>query len=84
MGREVVLVLDSEWAEIPRVAGRIVRVATTGTFALVDDGGATAIHVPLAVVLAVRRPHFTEPLDTCEPVPPDTLDGQLVLVYPDG
>lgn len=75
------LVLDREWAVVPRVSGRVVYVATTDTFASVDDGGGDPIHVPLAVVLAVRRPHFSEPLDVAAIPEPDTSSAQLRLDF---
>lgn len=60
--REVVLVLDEEYADLPRVQGPVVRVAVTPVAATILDR-VGEILVPLGVVLAVRRPHFTEPND---------------------
>jgi hypothetical protein len=62
-GRTVVLALDATVCISPRVGGRVVYVAVTGAYALVDDGERTPLHVPLTVVLGVRRPHFSEPTD---------------------
>lgn len=77
--REVV-VTAGRW----RVRGFVAHVAPTGAFAMVWDGR-DEVHVPLAQVGAVRRPHFTEPMDGAavpRPAPRRALPmlpGQLAL-----
>jgi hypothetical protein len=58
--RRVVLAL-SERCIIPRIEGYVEHVSPTGAVAYVEGW-----HVPLADVLAVSRPHFTE----TAPIPP--------------
>lgn len=60
--REVSLALDRR-ASLPRVRGTVDHVAASGVFVLVSDGGAEPVHVPVALILSVRLPHFTEPAD---------------------
>lgn len=78
--REVVVVLD-EGCLIPRVRGTVEHVAPTGAFVRIHDGAATPWHVPCALILAVRKPHFHEPLD--EPVQlaldVEPMPGQMPL-----
>lgn len=38
----------------PRVTGRLMTIATSGAFALLDDGGREPLHVPLDAVLRVH------------------------------
>lgn len=78
LGRVLVLSLD-ERCVIPRVRGTVCRVATTGAFVLMDDGRGDPVHVPCALIRAIRRPHFSEPNDA-EPhqlTLDDELPGQL-------
>lgn len=70
--REVILRFDDR-AAFPRVRGRVRHVAASGVFVQIDDGRVDAVddrgrklgpvHVPTAIILSVRTPHFTEPLD---------------------
>jgi hypothetical protein len=83
--REVVLVLGRAAGRPPRVRGYVQHVAATGAFALVWDGGGES-HVPLALVRAVRRPHFHEARDggavappPLRPRAPAQLPGQLTM-----
>lgn len=92
-GREVIAVLDPEWAGQPRVRGYVVWVAPSGAAVRIDDGGVSVsldgrevvgLHVPLAAVLNVRRPHFLEDGDAARPdrgAPArlEALPGQLDL-----
>src|SRR5258708_2874420 len=83
LGREIVLVLDPEFTELPRVRGTVAGVAVTGAFVLVNDGlSGGPIHVPCLAILAIRRPHFTEdpPIECPAADAPD--DGQLSLFAP--
>lgn len=85
--REVVVV----WAD-GRMRGYVVHVASTDAYALlwtevkVDTKGRRVLgerHVPLEIVLAVRRPHHSAPEDgvaVTPPPPPEpiiTTPGQL-------
>jgi hypothetical protein len=82
LGRTVVLVLDRDHTVVPRVGGRIVEVAASDAYVRVDDGLGDAIHVPLVVVLAVRRRHFHEPVDSLVDLPgrdDPPLAGQMLL-----
>lgn len=81
LGREVVLRLDAERCTVPRVRGTVSHVAPTGAFVLMRDEREGDLHVPCSLILAIRRPHFTEPLDAPEPSPEEEgqLPGQLRL-----
>lgn len=69
------------WAD-GRVRGYVEHVAPTDSFVLVWDG-AGVMHVPLALGLSVRRPHFSVPEDGARVAPrcrsgvPVQLVGQL-------
>lgn len=82
--REVVVVLMPAADRPRRLRGYVQRVAATDAYALVWDGVAEA-HVPLALVLAVRSPHFSAPEDGDPVGPPPVrvvralLEGQLSL-----
>ena len=81
-GKEVVVVLDPDLHPVvPRIRGRVVYVSPTGAVAEVDDGtSGGAYSVPCAAVLAIRTPHFTEPLDALPPAEPaEVFPGQLPL-----
>jgi hypothetical protein len=78
--RQVALVLKAG-----RVRGYVEHVAATGAYALVWDGR-DVVHVPLALVLAVARPHFHEDAGTLLPrgrdpvlLGPPPHEGQLAL-----
>lgn len=73
-----------------RVRGYVLHVSASGAYALVWDG-AGEVHVPCALVLTVRRPHFQEPLDGKPVAPPPPREaialpsaGQLALAVGDG
>jgi hypothetical protein len=76
-----------------RVRGRVERVAATGAFAILWDGCGT-LHVPVARIAAVVRPHFHSGGDWGPPVEPRRegarrpvelpLPGQLSLDVADG
>lgn len=83
--REVVVVLDRGG----RVRGYVEHVSPTDAFALVWDGHGPA-HVPLALVVAVRRPHLHEDAmsDAVPPPPPRArvplpMPGQLAFALDD-
>lgn len=58
LGREVVVVLDGQEE---RVRGYVTHVSPSGAYALVDvDRFPQDLHVPCALVLTVRHPHFHE------------------------
>jgi hypothetical protein len=92
-GREVIAVLDPEWAGQPRVRGYVVWIAATGAACRIDDGGVSVtfdgrevvgLHVPMAAIVSVRRPHFTEDGEAARPdrgapARAETLPGQLDL-----
>lgn len=83
-GREVSIRLNEALHPVvPRVRGRVVFVSVTGAYALVSDGGGDPWHVPCAAVLAVRRPHFSEPLDRLTAERAEVFPGQLELL-PEG
>ena len=69
-------------ANVERVRGRIDHVAASGFYVLVADEGMRKkggpLHVPVALVLSVRSPHFTEPLDAERP-PEERADGQTTI-----
>lgn len=73
--REVIVVCA---ADRQRVRGYVQHVAPTDAFALVWDGRGDA-HVPLALVLAVRRPHFSAPEDGGRVEPPERPPPIVVL-----
>lgn len=68
LGREVIIVLEDDGQPLPKehVRGYVTHVAPTDAFAVLDVvaqeenelGG--KLHVPCALVLTVRRPHFHE------------------------
>ena len=78
-GVEVVVVLDPDLHPVvPRIRGQVIYVSPTGAVAEVDDGSkGGAYSVPCSAVLAIRKPHFTEPLDLEPPAPADGFPGQL-------
>lgn len=92
-GREVIAVLDQEWAGQPRVRGYVLWVAPTGAACRIDDGGVSVsldgrevrgLHVPLAAIVNLRRPYFTEDGEAARPdrgapARAETLPGQLDL-----
>lgn len=92
-GREVIAVLDPEWAGQPRVRGYVTWVAPTGAACRIDDGGVSVtfdgaevkgLHVPAAAILNLRRPHYLEDgegarPDRGAPARAETLPGQLDL-----
>jgi hypothetical protein len=53
--RKVVRLTLTERCEVPRVIGRVQRVATTGAFAVVDGW-----HIPIDDILAVGDPLLEE------------------------
>lgn len=70
-------------ADRSRVRGYVRSVAATCTYALMWDGTADA-HIPLALVTAVRRPHYDAPEDGASVAPPPprevvVLEHQLSL-----
>jgi hypothetical protein len=79
--RVVSLALDRR-CDVPRVKGTIAHVAASGVFVQVNDREAKAkggpITVPVAVILSVRTPHFTEPADA-DLSEPDRLPGQTSI-----
>lgn len=80
--REVVVVVDGDRRH---VRGYVVGVAASDAFAVVWDGAGDA-HFPMERILAVRRPHFSEPLDGRRVSPPSrrgvlVLDGQLAFRF---
>lgn len=78
-GLEIVVTFETSTGP-GRVQGEVVGVAVTNAFVLVAPAGAGALHVPCAAILAVRRPHFSEPLDfQPELSPVEGQDGQLRL-----
>lgn len=66
-------------ADRSRVRGYVLSVAATCAFALMWDGADDA-HIPLALVRAVRRPHFNAPEDG-DPVSPPPPREVLVLEH---
>lgn len=79
--KPVSLALDRR-ARYARVRGRIDHVAASGFYVLVADEGMRKaggpLHVPVALVLSVRSPHFSEPLDADRP-PETRADGQTTI-----
>ncbi len=77
--REVSLRFDGR-ASYPRARGTVEHVAASGVYVQLLDpahkGG--PIHVPTAIILSVRTPHFTEPVDRREEIP-EALAGQLSI-----
>ena len=74
--REVVVLVD---ADLTRVRGYVEHVAASDAFTVVWDGR-ELVHVPIALVSAVRRPHFTmedAPVQPRKREPAIVLDGQL-------
>jgi hypothetical protein len=71
-----------------RVRGYVEHVAATNAFALVWDGTET-VHVPLALLPSIRRPHYHEPLDGQAVAPPTPvrrelpMAGQLTFAFDD-
>jgi hypothetical protein len=92
-GRELIAVLDPEWAGVPRVRGYVLAVAPTGASCRIDDGGVSVsldgrevvgLHVPVAAILNLRRPHYHEDGEAARPdrgAPrrAETIPGQLDL-----
>jgi hypothetical protein len=64
-------------ADRDRVRGYVTSVSPTDAFALMWDGKDTA-HVPLGLVVAVRRPHYQEPLDGKPVPPPPPREAQIL------
>lgn len=64
---DVSLSLEEPPADRPRVRGVVTYVALSGAYAMVlEPRSSESTHVPLGVVLAIRRPHFSEPADVLE------------------
>lgn len=84
LGREVVVVLEGQQE---RVRGYVTHVAPTGAYATVDvEKLPQDLHVPCALVLTVRHPHFHEdgPAGPDRPAPrfrgmPEPDPNQLTL-----
>jgi hypothetical protein len=79
--QEVVSIALDDRCFVPRVKGRVRRVSPTAATATIEDAYGEIL-VPLDAVLSVRLPHFSEPLDSATPSPPETdrdreLPGQL-------
>lgn len=77
--KRVTLTLDPEIAEltVDRIRGTVEHVSSTGLFVIMLDG-LGEIHVPLAAVLSIRSPHFTEPADE-ESAEDDPLEQERLI-----
>lgn len=77
--KEVSLRFDGR-ASYPSARGTVEHVAASGVYVQLLDrahrGG--PIHVPTAIILSIRSPHFSEPADRREEIP-DVLAGQLSI-----
>lgn len=90
LGRETIVLLDPDRADVMRIRGYVSRVSPTGAWALMEDAGVDAAGRPCAIqflcahVLGVRRPHFHEDaprpdLDRFKPKRLETNPDQLPL-----